>query len=700
VVTSAEPVAPDRAQARAWAWFKGLPPSTKDGAFALLLFLISAVKLAIEPRMPLIHYRYEVLTYPLLAVVTLPIALRRRAPVTVLTLSLGGALTATFLAVPFTDLESLANLVALYAVAEQLPMRRALLALPPFALLLFLASREAAPTGVPIWFEWVLNVPTVLAALVIGSVQYRRVRLTKELGLKAKQLESERDRLAHLAVARERRRIASELRSLVARGVKVMAEQAHAARQAMTLRPTEAPASLVGLESTGRAVLLEMQRLLGVLRKVRGDVNPASVPAMGSARDQTGAIRGLWPELRLSPLAVDAAIVVGMGIAMVLDFRAHYWYPGAGFVNVFDPKTALLAGFDVTILLFRRRAPMLVMFAIALDTTLQPPLHAGWLVSEFWCLVIAVYSVGAYRGRKWAMAAVFTSMASYIWSPGVTALVDTFDVIAEGIWFGAAAFAGWSVQAGRQLNRDLNARTAQLEWAQQEVARMAVAEERRRVARDMHDVLGHAVSLIVIQAGAARTVAAVDPVAADSMMAGIERASEDAVREMNAMFGPSGSGDPEGVAGALPGIREIDGLVEAARGAGLDVELRADGEPRALGPSTDLTAYRIAQEALTNVRKHAPHSKALVTLRYSPSTLEVDVTDDGKAVSKADDVLPGAGLGLIGLRERVAVFGGELRSGVVAGGGYRVWARLPMEDPLLPSDLGIEASIGLEPPAP
>jgi signal transduction histidine kinase len=214
-----------------------------------------------------------------------------------------------------------------------------------------------------------------------------------------------------------------------------------------------------------------------------------------------------------------------------------------------------------------------------------------------------------------------------------------------------------------------------------EKARLAVDAERGRIARELHDVVAHGISLIAVQAGAGRHALGDDPMRAQAAFGAIEQTARQALVEMRRMLGLLRDPSESVTAAPLPGIEDIDGLVDQARATGLAVDFEVAGEPTSLPPGVGLTAFRVVQEGLTNVRKHAPGSAASVTVRYEPATLEVIVTDDGPVGQHhADSAGAGGGQGLAGMRERVALYEGRLEVGPRPDGGFSVAASLPLRD--------------------
>jgi signal transduction histidine kinase len=207
------------------------------------------------------------------------------------------------------------------------------------------------------------------------------------------------------------------------------------------------------------------------------------------------------------------------------------------------------------------------------------------------------------------------------------------------------------------------------------LAREAVAEERARIAREMHDSVAHSVSVMVLQAGAAEQVLAVSPDRARESLQTIQDIGREAIVELRRMLGLLRDPVEDASLAPQPSVGRLDTLFGQVRAAGLPVELTIEGQPRRLPPGVDRSAYRIVQEGLTNALKHAGPAHASVTLRYGDRALELEVLDDGRGATDAN----GGGFGLIGMRERAALYGGELDAGARPGGGYALRARLPLE---------------------
>ena len=237
-------------------------------------------------------------------------------------------------------------------------------------------------------------------------------------------------------------------------------------------------------------------------------------------------------------------------------------------------------------------------------------------------------------------------------------------------WFVGDVVRGRRIEAQRQAEareRESREREARLE--------AAAVEERRHVARELHDVVAHAVSVMVIQAGAARQVLRTSPDQAEQSMLAIESVGRDAMTELRRFLGALSADDEAPGIAPQPGIQALPTLVDRVREAGLAASLETDGSPRPVPASLDMTVYRIVQEALTNALRYAREAATLVRLSWEPDQLRVEILDDGPATAPGE----GSGRGLVGMRERAALIGGRLEAGPRIGGGYAVRAWLPLD---------------------
>jgi signal transduction histidine kinase len=350
------------------------------------------------------------------------------------------------------------------------------------------------------------------------------------------------------------------------------------------------------------------------------------------------------------------------------------------------PRGMLVLGYGLVLLhtlplVARRRFPGIVL-ALVVASGLAgaalglPPFFLGPAI------LVAVYSVAAY-GSRWVAVAGLALAEVGLAAVQLTPFGVEFEGPALVVFMGILAAAwllGHFAHNYRAYAARLEERTAELERAREELARRAVTEERLRLARELHDVVAHAMSVIAVQSGVGAHVADSRPEEVGKALAAIEATSRDALTELRRLLGVlRQDGEPQASLTPAPGLADLDGLLAEVAKAGLAVKLRVEGRPAPLPAGLDLSAYRIIQEALTNVVKHAGPATAQVTIRYRDQEVTVEVTDDGRGVGAvAGDGRKGTGHGLIGMAERVAVFGGDLEVGPRPGGGFRVAARLPV----------------------
>lgn len=252
-------------------------------------------------------------------------------------------------------------------------------------------------------------------------------------------------------------------------------------------------------------------------------------------------------------------------------------------------------------------------------------------------------------------------------SPGAYVVLPAFFAM---LWF-----AGLALQQRGARAEAAEIRAARLARDREEATRAAIADERARIARELHDVLGHSLSVMTIQASAVRRVLTPDQTKERDALLAVEQTGREALTEMRRLVGILRLAEDASELEPQPGLGQVARLVEQAKGLGLAVELRVEGQPMPLPPGVDLTAYRLVQEGLTNVRKHANANHAEVRLRYGDQGLEVEVCDDGKGANAVNE----GGQGLIGMRERVSIYGGQFEAGPLGDGGFRLRARLPVQ---------------------
>jgi signal transduction histidine kinase len=340
-------------------------------------------------------------------------------------------------------------------------------------------------------------------------------------------------------------------------------------------------------------------------------------------------------------------------------------------------------------LVWRRRHPLAVCVAFL---AAQAAWHVALYPLDVWDIgssgpppdapilagMVAFFSLGRRSQLTvWDWAALL--VASFFFTQialGTVGEGGTIDFGAYGWWIGALIL-GQLLRDRERLIGLLRDRSARLEREREQEAARATLEERARIARELHDVIAHAVSVIVVQASAERSVLPAGQSSTREVLAAIEEAGREALGELRRLLGVLRAPGRSERLTPQPGLGALGVLVEEGRRAGQAVSVRVEGDPIALPAGLDLVAYRIVQEVLTNARKHAAGARVAVTLRWRPAELAIEVLDDGPGPARSGN---GTGHGLIGLRERAALYGGSIEAGAAGpGGGYRVRARLPIE---------------------
>jgi signal transduction histidine kinase len=328
-------------------------------------------------------------------------------------------------------------------------------------------------------------------------------------------------------------------------------------------------------------------------------------------------------------------------------------------------------------LAMRRRTPLLTACLVAV--AVGGPELATVLTIQLWGdfvpLLVAAYSVARHTpARKAALGAGLLAAAVVVVELRVPVSGTTANIPFIWVPLCAALAAGRALRARERRHAETSDRAQRLEVERDASVRAAIADERERIARELHDIVAHCVSVMVVQAGAAEDLLDRDPQRARQPLRAIQDTGREAVTELRRMLGLLRA---EAAAPALapqPGAAQLDELVAQIHAAGLPVRLHIAGTPRPLPPGIELAGYRIVQEALTNALKHAGPAKATVSLRYDERAFEIEVVDDGRGGAVND-----RGHGLIGMHERVALYGGELDAGPCPHGGFRVRVRLPVE---------------------
>ena len=364
----------------------------------------------------------------------------------------------------------------------------------------------------------------------------------------------------------------------------------------------------------------------------------------------------VWNWLRRHPFLADATIALAVGAGYVAhEVHVHHKTGGVA-----------LAVAEVAPLLLRRRFPALVLGLVVIAAILSAAAYSTLVPVA---PAIAVYTVAAQLDRRSSLRlSAAAAFAVALISLGVDGYGAAFGIL---IPFAAAWVFGDNLGTRRAYTLELEEKTERLEREREAEAARAAAEEQARIGRELHDVIAHSLSVMVVQAAAANDVFDARPERAREALRTIEATGRTALGELRSLLGAV-RGDAEFA--PQPGLDELDALVSQIRSSGIDVAVTVEGDPRPLSPALDLSAYRVVQEALTNTLKHAGATRAEVALRYGDGTLDVEVRDNGTGTGNGG----GGGQGLIGMRERVLTYGGSLRTGPADGGGFAVSARFPL----------------------
>lgn len=397
------------------------------------------------------------------------------------------------------------------------------------------------------------------------------------------------------------------------------------------------------------------------------------------------------------------------------------WLPGMGRASLAAAADAAIALALLAAALFEivttnagvlgRREPDWFAYTLALALTLPLAVRRRWTIGVFVVVLVSVsayewrdyagenvnffgpvlglYTAAAYRPHRFSLGTVLLLLGGLAAglmtaesggnSDGAVTLL-TIVLIVGGVWLLGDAARDRRIAAER-----LAAQAEELRAARLNLAEQAVSQERLRIARELHDVVAHHMSVIVVQAALAKDRLQSDPGAARHAIEEVESVGRGALREMRQILGVlRQAGEEQGALEPAPGLGDLERLCAGARDGGVAVDVAVEGEPGRVAPAVEIAAYRIIQESLTNVVKHAPGAQARVRVRHEPASLSVEVSDDGARGQRRTDGTdqPAGGQGIRGMRERVALLGGSFEAGPLPGGGFRVRVSLPLEVPL------------------
>ena len=319
---------------------------------------------------------------------------------------------------------------------------------------------------------------------------------------------------------------------------------------------------------------------------------------------------------------------------------------------------------------FRRRWPLAVLAIVLAGVVLNAEGDGGQ--AEIAAIVIAAYSAALYSSRRWLVAGLVLATASVAAAIGgglpVSSRAVPFLVLGP-VWLAGAALRRRERRAEQWEDRAILLEREQA---------AALRAERARIARELHDVVTHGVSVMVLQTGAARQVLARDTERAEALLRSVEAGGREAMNELRTLLGLLSDDTTDAPLAPRPGLDQIEALVDPVRDAGMPVELKVDGTTRPLPPGIDLAAYRIVQEALTNALRHGKTGPVRLLIRYTETALELEVLDQSQAIPQPSRGDERGGRGLVSMRERIALYGGTLQARPEPGNGYAVRARLPL----------------------
>jgi signal transduction histidine kinase len=384
-----------------------------------------------------------------------------------------------------------------------------------------------------------------------------------------------------------------------------------------------------------------------------------------------------WERLRTAgPWVLDGVLAVAAAaVGFALLAAALPFDPGS-------PRSVaayLLVAAHTLPIAVRRRFPLPAL-AWALATGVAFAALGLNLVALSFTILVYVYTAAAHCPRRVSLAGLAATEAVQvlIWLASPGAIGDGGTLVIDGLIMAAAWWLGDGTRRRQEAAVAAQERAAELEQAREELARRAVTEERLRIARELHDVVAHSMSIIAVQSGVGVHVLDSQPEEARKALVAVEATSRQALVEMRRLLGVlRQEAEPRGSLAPAPGLAEVETLAAEVARAGVRVEVRIEGTPAELPAGLDLSAYRIVQEALTNVVRHAGPATARVAVRYAPDRVAVEVVDDGRGGEVAGQ--DRSGHGIAGMRERAALYGGTLEAGPLPGGGFRVAAILPLE---------------------
>ena len=378
------------------------------------------------------------------------------------------------------------------------------------------------------------------------------------------------------------------------------------------------------------------------------------------------------PSIAEAGLPVLVAAGFAVGSAVLADART---LGPVGYGLLVAGAAALLA---------RRRHPVAALIGTVIPAFAYDLLNfPGGLCTI--AVGVALYAVADAGHVRPGIGAIVSVVGGFLTIGVVLGRGHVIDLV-TALWFAgwlvASLILGETTRSRRAYLDEVEQRAVEAERTREDEARSRAAEERIRIARELHDILAHRISMISVQSGVGAHLLDRDPDQARRALIAVNQASREALQELRATLGLLRQADGPEPRSPAPGLAQLDGVMASATAAGVEVRLDVSGPPRSLPTGVDLAAYRIVQEALTNVVRHARAATARIAIRYRRADVVIEIEDDGRGVdTDAGAAAGGGGNGLLGMRERVGALGGDLEAGPLAGGGFRVRARLPLGEP-------------------
>jgi signal transduction histidine kinase len=383
---------------------------------------------------------------------------------------------------------------------------------------------------------------------------------------------------------------------------------------------------------------------------------------------------------RMSRISLPTIAEAGLPVLVAAGFAV-------GSALLADAKTLGPVGYGLLIvgaaaLLVRRTHPVAALAGTVIPAFAYDLLNfPGGLCTI--AVGVALYSVADAGHVRTGIGAIVAVVGGFLGIGVVFGRGHVFDLV-TALWFAgwlvASLILGETTRSRRAYLEEVEQRALEAERTREDEARRRAGEERIRIARELHDILAHRISMISVQSGVGAHLMDRDPDQARRALVAVNQASKEALQELRATLGLLRQVDAPEPRSPAPGLAQLEGVMASATAAGVEVRLDVSGRPRDLPTGVDLAAYRIVQESLTNVIRHARAATARIAIAYRRTEVVIEVEDDGRGVDEGEgEPVAGGGNGLIGMRERATALGGELEAGPLAGGGFRVLARLPVD---------------------